>query len=100
MESFKIDSIRFRKATDSQYGLRYYDGVDAKARRTYIFETFPATPKSLAVKTEWNQMTNVSQFKVKPGSVILKGRASSQGVGLPGGKMQKYITDLNNLLDL
>jgi len=100
LESFEIDSIRVRKATDSEYGLRYYDGIDAKARGRYIFETFPATRESLAVKTEWNQMTNVSQFKVKPGSVILEGRASSQGVGLPGGQIQKYRTDLNNLLDL
>ncbi len=45
-------------------------------------------------------MANISQFKVKPGSVILEGRASAQGAGLPGGQTQKYITDLANLLDL
>ncbi len=100
LESFEIHSLRVRKATDSEYGLRYFDGVNAKARGRYIFETFPATRESLAVKTEWNQMTNFSQFKVTPGSVILEGRASAQGVGLSGGQIQKYISDLNNLIDL
>ncbi|WP_205246941.1 hypothetical protein, partial [Erwinia amylovora] len=100
LQSFDIETIKVRKATNSEYGLRYYDGVDAHARGRYIFETFPATRESLAVKIEWNQMTNVSQFKVKPGAVIFEGKAAPQGVGLPGGQTQRYLTDLNDLLDL
>lgn len=100
LESFEINSIRVRKATDSEYGLRYFDDVSAHARGRYLFETFPATRESLAVKTEWNQMTNIAQFKAKPGSAIIEGYALSQGVGLPGGQLQKYINDLNNIIGL
>ncbi|YCH29940.1 RHS repeat-associated core domain-containing protein [Erwinia sp. D4-22] len=100
IESFEIVSLRVRKATDSEYGIRYFDGVNANARGRYIFETFPATRESLAVKTEWNQMTHFAQFQVRPGSVLLEGRASAQGIGLPGGQIQKYITNLDDLMDL
>ena len=100
LESFEIGSIRVRKATDAEFGLRYFDGINAHAKGRYIFETFPATRESIAVKTLWNQMTSIAQFKVKSGSVILEGNASAQGVGLPGGQVQKYITDLNELMDL
>ena len=51
---------------------------------------------------DWNKMTNISQYKIKEGTTIFEGRASSQGLGLPGGKIQKYILDSpdNALLDL
>ncbi len=45
-------------------------------------------------------MKSITQFKVKSGSVILEGNASAQGIGLSGGQVQKYITNLNNLMDL
>ena len=45
-------------------------------------------------------MTDFPQFKVKPGSVIVEGRASAQGIGLPGGQIQKYINNINDLIDL
>nr|WP_241608694.1 hypothetical protein [Rosenbergiella epipactidis] len=52
LESFEIASIRVRQATNSEYGLRYFDGINANARGRYIFEIFQATRGSLAVKTE------------------------------------------------
>ena len=30
-------------------------------------------------------MTNITQFKVKPGTTIIEGKAAPQGLGLPGG---------------
>ena len=39
-------------------------------------------------------MTNIAQFKVKPGTTIIGGKAAPQGLGLPGGQTQKYINDL------
>lgn len=45
-------------------------------------------------------MTNIAQFKIEPGSIIIEGKASSQGIGLPGGQTQKYISDLSKLTRL
>ncbi|TDV58619.1 RHS repeat domain-containing protein, partial [Pseudomonas sp. LP_7_YM] len=98
LQSFEIDSIKVRRATESEYGLRYYDDISANAKGRYLFESFPATRESLALKTDWNQMSHISQFKVTPKSVIIEGKASAQGLGLPGGQTQKYITDLSNLV--
>ena len=41
-----------------------------------------------------NHMTNIAQFKVKSGTTIIEGKAAPQGLGLPGGQIQKYINDL------
>ncbi|WP_324292614.1 RHS repeat-associated core domain-containing protein, partial [Xenorhabdus khoisanae] len=98
IQSFDIETIKVRPATSNEYGLRYFDNVNAWEKGRYIFETFPATRSSLAVKTEWNQMTNFSQFKVVPGTTIIEGKAAAQGVGLPGGQTQKYISDLDKLI--
>ena len=40
-------------------------------------------------------MTNITQFKVKPGTTIIEGKAA---FGLPGGQTQKYINDLKRLI--
>lgn len=39
-------------------------------------------------------MTNIAQFKVKPETTIIDGKAAPQGLGLPGGQTQKYINVL------
>ena len=39
-------------------------------------------------------MTNITQFKVKPGTTIIEGKAAPHGLGVPGGQTQKYINDL------
>ncbi len=98
LESFEIPTINVRQATDNEYGLRYFDGVNAQKEGRYLFETFPANRESLALRTEWNQMTYFAQFKVAPGTTIIEGRASAQGVGLSGGQIQKYILNLSDLL--
>ena len=68
--------------------------VNAQAKDRYLFETFPATKSSLAVKPKWNLMTNIAQFKVKPETTIIEDKAAPHGFGLPGGQTQKYINDL------
>ena len=64
-----------------------------------MFETFPASRQNLALKPEWNQMTYMKQFQVRPNTTIIEGPASSMGVGVEGGQIQKYILDLNDLLE-
>ena len=90
-------TLKVRAATNNEYGLRHYDKINAKAEGRYFFETFPATRENLAVKTEWNQMSNIAQFKIIPNSTIIEGKAAPQGVGLPGGQTQKYINNLSYL---
>ena len=98
LESFDRETIKVRSAGTSEYGLRYFDGINAQAKGRYLFETFPATRSSLTVKPKWNLMTNIAQFKVKPGTTIIEGKAAPQGLGLPGGQTQKYINDLERLI--
>lgn len=103
LQSFESENIIVRKATTNEFGLRYHDnGLNAWPKWRYLFETFPATREELAVKMDWNKMTNISQYKIKESTTIFEGRAYSQGLGLPGGKIQKYILDSpdNALLDL
>lgn len=66
----------------------------------YLFEAFPASRQNLALKPQWNQMTLMKQFQIRPNTTILEGRASSMGAGVEGGKIQKYILDPNDLLEL
>jgi hypothetical protein len=61
MESFDVGTINMRNAGASEYGLRYYDESKTYAKGRYLFETFPATRESLAVKPEWNDMTKTQQ---------------------------------------
>lgn len=49
-------------------------------------------------QTKMNHMTNIAQFKVKPGRTIIEGKAAPLGLGLPGGQTQKYINDLERLI--
>jgi len=97
LESFDRETINMRAAREDEYGLRYYDGTKAHAKGRYLFETFPATRESLAVKPEWNDMNKVQQWKIEPGTPMIEGRASRQGSCLSGGQVQKFVLDLNNL---
>ena len=93
IESFNKETIVFRKATDSEYGIRYYDGIESFARGRYLFETFPASRQSLAIKPKWNSMKLFKQWKVKEGTPIIQGISAPQGKNLPGGQIQKYINN-------
>lgn len=103
LESFDVRTISVEVADDATYGLRFYDGVNANAKGRYLFETFtPQTNRSnLALPPEWNRMTSIQQWKVKPGSIIIKGNAAPQlqmGNQYIGGAKQWYINNLENLI--
>ena len=36
-------------------------------------------------------MTNIAQFKVKPETTVIEGKAVPQGLGLPGGQIQNIL---------
>jgi RHS repeat-associated protein len=85
-------------AGTSSYALRYFGGR-ARARGHALFDTFPATRDSLAVKLDWNTMEFFKQWQIRPGAPIIYGRALPQG-GLSGGQMQRGVIDpLRDLLD-
>jgi hypothetical protein len=100
LQSFKIDTIKVRKAGGNEYGIRFYDNIDAFPKGRTLFETFPASIEGLAVKWKWNKMKWFKQFRIREGALIIEGRISSQGKGLPGGLIQKYILDpLRDLIE-
>ncbi len=98
-------TIRVEIAGENTYGLRFHDfGVNAHAKGRYLFETFnPLNNRSnLAVPYEWNKLKGIKQWKVKPGTIIIKGNAAPQlkyGSQYIGGEKQWYINDLNDLLE-
>ena len=98
LQSFELETIVVRQAGADEFGLRFYDGVNASPRGRYLFETFPASRGSLAVKSEWNKMTDFAQWRIKPGTVLIEGRTTGQGAGLRGGHLQKFVLDLEALL--
>ena len=100
LQSFEIDTIKVRKAGANEYGIRFYDNIDTFPKGRTLFETFPASRGGLAVKWEWNKMKKFKQFRIREGAWIIEGRISSQGKGLPGGLIQKYILDpLRDLIE-
>ena len=90
LQSFEVDAMRVRTAGQSEFGLRYFSDPN-RAGGSYLFETFPASRSSLAIKPEWSTMSGFRQFQVRPGSTILEGPAAAQGPFLPGGQTQKFI---------
>ncbi|MEJ5315164.1 MAG: hypothetical protein WHS45_12380 [Anaerolinea sp.] len=98
IESFEIPTIRVRVSTFAEYGIRYYDNINAFEKGRFLFETFPASQQSLAIKREWNQMTRFRQWQIRPGTTIIEGRAAPQGQFLPGGQIQKFVLSLEDLM--
>lgn len=100
LESFEVETISLRIADNSTYGLRFYGGAANKSGR-YLFATFTnyTNRVGLALPQSWNNsMSGISQFQIKPGSIYIFGRASSQGTMYSGGSFQMYINNLSNLL--
>lgn len=92
LQSFDVRTIRVRAAGEAEYGLRYFDNVDAFPRGRYLFETFPASRDSLGLQIDWNQMRGFQQWRIRPGATIFEGSTAPQGVWR-GGQTQKYIFD-------
>ncbi len=97
IESFDIETIKVRPAGADEFGIRYYDNVDAAPEGRYLFDTFPASRDSLAIQPEWNEMTHFKQWQIRPETIIIEGRAAPQG-RLSGGAIQKFILFLEDLL--
>jgi len=97
LQSFEAGTVNMRAAGSSEFGLRFFDGVNAQARGRFLFETFPASRESLALSSRWNQMTSFTQWQIREGSMLIEGRAAAQGAGLPGGQIQKFVPNLDNL---
>ncbi|WP_316810334.1 DUF6443 domain-containing protein [Pedobacter heparinus] len=101
LESFRVQTISLKTAGNSTFGLRFYGGA-GKQTGHYLFPTFTETTNraGLALPKAWNDMSGISQFQVKPGSVYIYGRAASQGGIYTGGNYQMYIPHLKNLRKL
>lgn len=98
LQSFDARTMQVRTAGAGEYGIRFFDNVNAFPQGRFLFETFPASRESLGLSPQWNQMSGFTQWQIRPGTTILEGRAASQGVGLEGGQLQKFI--LNPRQDL
>jgi hypothetical protein len=92
LQTFEVNAMKVRTAVQSDFGLRYFSDSN-RAGGSYLFEAFPASRGSLAIKPEWSTMYGFRQFQVRPGATILEGPAASQGAFLPGGQTQKFILD-------
>ncbi|KMQ50390.1 putative insecticidal toxin protein [Chitinispirillum alkaliphilum] len=99
LESFDVRTIKVRKSSSSEFGVRYFDGINAQARGRFLFETFPASRNSIALRPDWNQMTGIKQWKIREGSTLIEGNALPQGIGLKGGQIQKFVPYLGDLLE-
>ena len=93
LQSFEAETVRLRAAGASEYGMRYFDNANAYPRGRFLFETFPASRQSLALSPRWNQMSGIAQWRIRPGATVIEGRASSQGIGLEGGQLQKLVVN-------
>ena len=99
LEEFERETINLRKTIENEYGIRYYDNKKAFAKGRWLFETFPASRESLAIKHEWNSMVMFKQWLIREGAFLIEGRTAPQGMYLSGGKMQKFVLDLNDLIE-
>lgn len=81
-----------RAAGEAEFGLRYFDNIDAFPRGRYLFETFPASRDSLSLQIDFNQMSGFRQWQIRPGATVFEGSAAPKGYW-QGGQTQKYIFD-------
>ncbi|MDI9764954.1 hypothetical protein QM327_00075 [Pantoea dispersa] len=81
IDSFDLDTLSVQKAGNNQFRTRFHDyGKTARAEGKYVFETFtPQTNKAgLALPHEWNGMTGIKQWQIKPGTTMIIGKAAPQ----------------------
>lgn len=98
LESFEVETISLRTADNATFGLRFYGGAANQSGR-YLFPTFTnyTNRTGLALPSNWNSMSGISQFQITPGSRYIFGRTASQGGTYNGGSFQMYINNLNNI---
>jgi len=100
IESFDIRTINVRPAREAEYGIRYFDDVNALPKGRWLFPTFPASRETLAIRPEWNAMTRFKQWQIRPGSILIEGRVAPQGPYLPGGGWQIYVPFLSDIWEV
>ena len=96
LESFDVRTITVKKAGTNEFGLRYYDDINAQAKGRFLFDTFSASRNSLALPTEWNQMTKIKQWQIKEGATMFEGIAAPQQY-YSGGRKQIFVPNLGDL---
>ncbi|MDR0953452.1 MAG: hemagglutinin repeat-containing protein [Elusimicrobiota bacterium] len=96
LQSFNPQNMSVNVAGDATYALRYYDIFDAKPNGPFLFPTFTnqSTRSGMAILSDWNKMTNIQQFQLRPGSVYIQGTAAPQGF-YPGGSQQIFTFPSN-----
>ncbi|MGX9273043.1 hypothetical protein ACWXWK_07920 [Pantoea ananatis] len=97
IDSFEIETLSVEKAGNNQFGTRFHDfGKTARAEGQYVFEKFtPQTNRTgLALPPEWNGMTGIKQWQIRPCTIMIKGRAAAQfeyGAQYSGGAEQIFV---------
>ncbi len=105
LESFDVKTIYMDTAGESTYGIRFHDfGVKAEPKGRYLFESFQplSTRNGAALSWEWNEVTGIKQWKIEPGTTLIKGKSAPQfnfGSQYSGGVEQWYINNLNKLIE-
>lgn len=100
IDSFEPGTISVRDTGGAEYGIRYLDGKNAMDRGRYLTQDWPASRETLALLSEWNQMTGIKQRRIAPGAPMITGRVAGQGQGYPGGGTQVYVLDhMRDLLE-
>ena len=103
LQSFQEGTIKVETAGESTYGLRFHDfGVNASPKGSFLTDTFtPLTnPQNLALPTEWNLKTGITQWQVEPGTKMITGATAPQleyGSQYVGGANQWWVPK-DNLL--
>ena len=103
--SFQKGTIKIRYATDTTYGLRFFDNLNSYEKGRYLFPSFTnyTNRSNLALLSDWNQMTFIKQFQIKPGTKYLEGIAAPQVSNLvsnytyPGGAVQWWVPNIDLL---
>ncbi len=105
LNSFDKRTIKIEAAGKDTHGIRFYDNKKSFEKGHYLFDTF--TPSinrnNLALPPSWNKMTHMKQFKIREGTMMIKGNAASQsvnGVKYSGGAEQMFIHNTEDLLDV
>jgi RHS repeat-associated protein len=99
LQSFDIRTITVQTAGDANFGIRFHDfGQTARPMGQFLTETFtPLTNRStMALPVEWNGMTGISQWQIKPGTTMISGQVAPQlqfGAQFTGGANQTFILE-------
>jgi hypothetical protein len=99
LQSFDIRTISVQTAGDANFGIRFHDfGQTARPMGQFLTDTFtPLTNRStMALPVEWNGMTGISQWQIKPGTTMIKGQVGPQlqfGSQFTGGASQTFILE-------